>query len=304
MKLEEIVLVKEHLKGKTMNYLLSLDDFMQIHVGRKTDSLVMGGQIALALAKTLSEDKNWMQIEFSEHKRVEARFCSSEMQLRGFLGGRFDEIDVKTVFAEDVCNAYCLDKVTNLGLRIDGSTNIKFQFTYKPVDIHFEQGDILHNFNGSDYRVLEKLSARNLLLMDVKQGSMVVAIGSGMYTKYPKGEEPTEDNQTIGLEWDHGVYLGNTPSLVDFSIIREKYGEVKEIENIDDFRSSQEDLFNFYKKIAESPILETSVKEAATNAMYDVFCTGRQEVFLNNLSGGKYDSNFIGVAPVQKEMVR
>ena len=76
------------------------------------------------------------------------------------------------------------------------------------------------------------------------------------------------------------------------------------IETIDDFRSSQEDLFNFYKKIAESPILETSVKEAATNAMYDVFCTGRQEVFLNNLSGGKYDSNFIGAAPVQKEMVR
>ena len=68
------------------------------------------------------------------------------MQLIGFLGGRFDEIDVKTVFAEDVCNAYCLDKVTNLGLRIDGSTNTKFQFTYKPVDSHFEQGDILHNF--------------------------------------------------------------------------------------------------------------------------------------------------------------
>ena len=109
MKLEEIVLVKEHLKGKTMNYLLSLDDFMQIHVGRKTDSLVMGGQIALALAKTLSEDKNWMQIEFSEHKRVEARFCSSEMQLRGFLGGRFDEIDVKTVFAE--ANSLCLKRL-------------------------------------------------------------------------------------------------------------------------------------------------------------------------------------------------
>ena len=88
------------------------------------------------------------------------------------------------------------------------------------------------------------------------------------------------------------------------SLIKEQIGEVKEIETIDDFRSSQEDLFNFYKKIAESPILETSVKEAATNAMYDVFCTGRQEVFLNNLSGGKYDSNFIGAAPVQKEMVR
>ena len=70
MKLEEIVLVKEHLKGKTMNYLLSLDDFMQIHVGRKTDSLVMCGQIALALAQPLSENRNWMKIEFSEHKRV------------------------------------------------------------------------------------------------------------------------------------------------------------------------------------------------------------------------------------------
>ena len=49
MKLEEIVLVKEHLKGRTLNYLSTLDDFMLVHVRLKTDSLVMSGQIALEL---------------------------------------------------------------------------------------------------------------------------------------------------------------------------------------------------------------------------------------------------------------
>ena len=47
---------------------------------------------------------------------------------------------------------------------------LSFNSPIKPVDSHFEQGDILHNSMAQDYRVLEKLSARNLLLMDVKAG--------------------------------------------------------------------------------------------------------------------------------------
>ena len=46
MKLEDIVLVKEHVKGRVMNYLSTLDDVMLIHTGLKTDSIVMSGQIA------------------------------------------------------------------------------------------------------------------------------------------------------------------------------------------------------------------------------------------------------------------
>lgn len=77
MKLEDIVLVKEIVKGKTINYLSKLDDFMLMHVRLKTDSIVMSGQIAFDLAKTLRDDWKWSVVEFFEYKRTEARFCTS-----------------------------------------------------------------------------------------------------------------------------------------------------------------------------------------------------------------------------------
>lgn len=303
MKLEDMVLVKEHLKGRTLNYLSTIDDFMLIHVRRKTDSLVMSGQIVLDLSKTLTDDSKWIQLQFSENKRVEARFCTCESQLRGFLGGRFDEIGEKTIFEESMCNAFCIDKVENMGMRLDGSSNPKFQFTYKPVETKFSQGDILHNFNGSDYKVLEKLSANNLMLMDIRTGSFTVAIGASMYNRYPKGEEPTEDNAMTCLEWDHGVYLGNTPSMIDFSNVRQKYGEVEEIETIYDYRHSLVDQFDALKRITNHPLLPDSVKHEAENAMYEQFMTGRSDTFSNNLQDGKYDGGFTGKT-VQKEVTR
>lgn len=304
MKLEDIVLVKEHVIGRVMNYLSTLDDFMLIHTRLKTDSIVMSGQIAFDLAKTLTDEWKWSVVEFSEHKKVEARFCTSEAQLRGFLGGRFNSPEAKTIFSEQLCNAYCLDKVASLGIRLDGGSNGKFRFTYKAVERKYEQGEILHNFNGSDYRVMEKFSAKNLLLMDVDKGNILVAIGTETYTRCPKDEMPTEDNQTIAIEWDHGVYLGATPSRIDFGMLRERYGEEKEIENLSDFHTQQTDIFLFYKKIAESPLLEKSVKEAAMNAMYDLFMTGREEIFRENLESGKYDQRFHNNGVKKKEKVR
>lgn len=303
MKLEDIVLVKEHLKGRTLNYLSTLDDFMLVHVRLKTDSVVMSGQIALELSKTLTDNNKWTQIPFSENKNVEARFCSSEAQLRGFLGGRFDDAQVKTIFEESMCNAYCLDKVASMGMRMDGSSNPQFMFTYKPIDTKFEQGEVLHNFNGNDYRVMEKLSARNLMLMDMRSGSMTVAIGAGMYMRYLKGEEPTEDNAMTCLEWDHGVYLGNTPSTIDFSAIRLKYGELEEIETIYDYRNSLAEQFDVLKRITKNPLLPDTVKHEAENAIYEKFMTGRDDTFSNNLQEGKYDSGFMD-NPIQKGVSR
>lgn len=303
MKLEDMVLVKEHLKGRTLNYLSTIDDYMLIHVRMKTDSLVMSGQIALELSKTLNDDSMWTQIQFSEHKSVEARFCTCESQLRGFLGGRFDEIGVKTIFEESMCNAFCLDKVANLGMRLDGSSNPKFQFTYKPVETKFSQGDMLHNFNGNDYRVLEKLSATNLMLMDVRSGSFTVAIGAGMYNRYPKGDDPAGEHAMTCLEWDHGVYLGNTPSAIDFSQIRQKYGEVEEIETINDYRNSLVNQFDALMRIIKNPLLPDAVKHEAENAMYEQFMTGRSDTFSNNVQEGKYDAGFTQKT-MQKEVIR
>lgn len=304
MKLEEIVLVKEHVKGRTLKYLSTLDDFLMIHGRRKEDSMVYAGHIAMQMAGTLYDAGKWIAIPFSEYKSVEARFCAGESQLRAFLGGRFDEVNVKTMFDESLCNACCLDKVISLGMRMDGSTNTKFMFSYKPVDAKFEQGEVLHNFNGSDYKVIEKLSADNLLLMEQRSGDFTVAIGAGMYMRYPKGEEPTEDNAMTCLEWDHGVYLGNTPSHIDFYDIRQRYGEIGTVETIHDFRQQLAEQYKVLKRITRTPVLPDNVKKEAENALYDRFMTARDDTFSDKLQEGAYDKGFIANSRVEKEVAR
>ena len=304
MKLEDIVLVKEHVKGRTLKYLSTLDDFLMIHGRRKEDSMVFAGQLVMQMASTLHDDGKWIALLFSENKSVEARFCTGESQLRDFLGGRFEEVNVKTMFDESLCNACCLDKVLSLGMRMDGSTNTKFMFSYKPVDAKFEQGEVLHNFNGSDYKVIEKLSADNLLLMEQRSGNFTVAIGAGMYMRYPKGEEPTEDNAMICLEWNHGVYLGNTPSQFDFSDIRQRYGEIEPVETIQDFRQKLVEQYEALKRITRNPIIPDNVKKEAENALYDRFMTARDDTFSDKLQDGAYDKGFITNSRVQKEVAR
>ena len=304
MKFEDILLVKEHVKGRTINYLSTLDDFMMIHVSRKTDSFVASGQIVLDLSKTLTEDGKWIKVDFSEYKSVEARFCTSESQLRAFLMGKFDEPGEKTVFEELICNAYCIDKVASLGISLDGGNLRDFQFTYKPMEKVFEQGEVLHNFNGLDYKVIEKLSANNLLVMEPRSGNFTVAIGAAMYQRYPKGEEPTEDNAMTCLEWNHGVYLGNTPSHFDFAGIRQRYGEAETIETIYDYRCQLVEEYDALKHITKNPIIPDSVKKEAENAIYDRFMTARDDTFSNNLQNGMYDKGFAGALEVQKERAR
>ena len=46
-----------------------------------------------------------------------------------------------------------------------------------------------HNFNDHDYIVLEAFSPRNLVVMDMKSGSLTIALGATEYKRYPKDEE-------------------------------------------------------------------------------------------------------------------
>lgn len=103
--------------------------------------------------------------------------------------------------------------------------------TYVKEEACFEQGDILHNFNGSDYRVVEKYTKDCLLLMNVKSGNFLVAEGVHQFRRYPKDETPTEENVERGIEWGSGVYLSATPSEIDFAGLRRQYHEVPSMVN-------------------------------------------------------------------------
>ena len=70
----------------------------------------------------------------------------------------------------------------------------------KEIKYHYEKqvmtckvGDILHNNNGSDYRVLEKYSDTNILFQNIETGAFSVGVGVGFFRKLPK---PTEKEIT------------------------------------------------------------------------------------------------------------
>ena len=105
------------------------------------------------------------------------------------------------------------------------------EYQYERLEKEYCQGDKVHNFNGAEYRVLEKLSDRNLLLFNLNSGQFTVGIGVGTFEKHTKGEMPTQSNSEVAIEWEHGVYLGYTPSQIDFEKVRYEYGMAREYEN-------------------------------------------------------------------------
>lgn len=80
---------------------------------------------------------------------------------------------------------------------IDYKTGVRqkreIKYHYEKQDVKCKVGDILHNTNGSDYRVLEKYSDTNMLLQSVQSGAFVVGVGVEFYRKLPK---PTEEEMT------------------------------------------------------------------------------------------------------------
>lgn len=99
---------------------------------------------------------------------------------------------------------------------------VVYHYEKQPSD--YKAGELLYNFNGNDYRVMENYGGGNLLLMQMNTGMMVVGEGVDTYMRYPKDEEPTPENVQTGIEWGSGVYLGNDLSSIDFGRLRLEYG--------------------------------------------------------------------------------
>lgn len=97
-------------------------------------------------------------------------------------------------------------------------------YHYEKQPSGFKVGEMLHNFNGNDYRVMEDYGRNTLLLMQMNTGMFLVGVGVDSYKRYPKDEIPTAENIQTGIEWGSGVYLGNDLSSIDFNRLRLEYG--------------------------------------------------------------------------------
>ena len=292
MNLEDMVMVVENRKGTETNYLLNLTDYMEA-------ALKLWGEHAEDMAGaigTLYETKagkagkaDWSDLYFAANKSIHAAFCTEETQLRGFLMGNFN--DGEWSFDEGRCSKDCLDVLRIYNMKPDGHSLFPC-LHYERVENTFHAGEVLHNMNGSDYRVLAALSPKNLLLMSLTDSQLIVGRGVNLYERYPKGERPDDDSVVTGIEWDQGVYLGNDITRIDFDILKQEYGEPDMIENVSDLRDMIRRDFWMQKNVEQKEGLPERVRNAARDGLENTFGTSEPEVFDKMLDKGMYDGMY------------
>lgn len=286
MKLEDIIMVVENREGKETNFLLDLTDYMET-------ALKLWGDYAEDMAAAVSDlyetkegKKNWGTLYYGEGKTIRMAFCGSEPQLRGFLCGNFN--DGESVFDESRCSRDCLEALRAYNMGTDGRS-LPNGFHYEPVEHRFRAGEVLRNLNGKDYRVLSVLSPKNLLLIGQSDNQLVVAKDTRLFARYPKGEQPDGDNTLRGVEWGHGVYLGDDITRLDFDILRQEHGEPDRKEDIPALRDEARRKFWTHKNVERKEGLAARVRAAAKESMEEIYGTSAPEVFRVMLDKGVYD---------------
>lgn len=82
------------------------------------------------------------------------------------------------------------------------SNKAEEKFNYEKYPYKFVVGEIIHNNNGSDYRVIDTNHDQNKILFEnISNGEKVLALDPGMYHKLCNGKKATDV-----LMWEQGVY--------------------------------------------------------------------------------------------------
>ena len=289
MKLEDMIMVVENRKGTETNFLLSLADYMEMVVKACDDSAVDMADAINQLYGTKEKKCEWSDLYFAGNKSVHASFCTGETQLSVFLNGQFN--DGEWSFDTERCSKDCLDVLRIYNLKTDG-LRLFPSLHYERVEHTFHAGEVLHNMNGNDYRVLAVLSPKNLLLMSAVDGQIVVGSGVNLFERYPKGERPDNDSMVTGIEWDYGDYFGKDITRIDFDILKQEYGEPDRVENVSDLRDMIRRNFWMQKNVEQKEGLPDRVRNAAKDCLENTFGTSEPDVFDKMLDKGMYDGMY------------
>lgn len=267
------------------NMLMTLEDYKKFVA---IDDMSELADQMLLLGRTLAEG-------FTEYYRaanvtVFAKFCRDDVELGRFLQGYYND-SKKFYFDKATSSPECITKMDEIGMTDRGWID-DFILHYEKCDRTFERGQTFHNFNDHDYMVLEALSPRNLVVMDMKSGSLTIALGATEYKRYPKDEEPTKDNTTIGVSWEHGIYLGSTLSQTNFKAYKREYGTPEKIKDVYDYRAKLKQKFYFYQDLSKDDDIPKNMQNDFLHQMYKEFGTIEEEYFYDRLEDGKYDEGF------------
>lgn len=302
MKLEDMILVTENRKGTESIFLLNLPGYMEMVLNTCEDSAIDMADAVKQLYETKEGKGGCSELYFRANISSQAMFCMGEAHLRCFLLGLQDGAakEVKPVFDEARCTPECFGVLKSYGIGTDGHS-LMHSLHYEPQEYDFCQGEILHNLNGSDYRVLSVLGENNLLLMSQSNGQYIVAVNTVMYERYPKEGHPAKDSVIRGIEWGHGVYLGTDIMKIDLDGILQEYGSLKPADTIMDYREEAVWQFRKLKSLSQNERLAPVVRWAAEENLGDTFGTTDRERFEHNLEKGDYDAGF---QKTQKETIK
>ena len=269
------------------NMLMTLDDYKSFIA---IDDMSELADNLLQLGRTLGEADNFAEYYRASNVTVFARFCKDDVQLGYFLQGFYND-SKQFRFDKEASSSECVAKLKEIGMTDKGWVD-DFSLHYEMENRSFERGQTFHNFNDHDYMVLEALSPRNLVVMDMKSGSLTIALGATEYKRYPKDEKPTKDNTTIGVSWEHGIYLGSTLSTTNFKAYKREYGTPEKIEDIYDYRAKLKQKFYFYQDMSKDDDVPKKLQNDFLHQMYEDFGTIEEDCFYDRLEDGKYDDGF------------
>ena len=94
---------------------------------------------------------------------------------------------------------------------------------------------------------------------------------------------------TIGVSWEHGIYLGSTLSTTNFKAYQREYGTPEKIEDIYDYRAKLKQKFYFYQDMSKDDDVPKKLQNDFLHQMYEDFGTIEEDCFYDRLEDGKYD---------------
>ena len=253
MDLKDMILVTENDRGTETNMLMTLDDYKSFIA---IDDMSELAENLLQLGRTLGEADNFTEYYRAANVTVSARFCLDDIQLGHFLQGFYND-SKEFRFDKEASSSECVAKLKEIGMTDKGWVD-DFNLHYEMENRSFERGQTFHNFNDHDYMVLEALSPRNLVVMDMKSGSLTIA----------------------------------TLSTTNFKAYKREYGTPEKIEDIYDYRAKLKQKFYFYQDMSKDDDVPKKLQNDFLHQMYEDFGTIEEDCFYDRLEDGKYDEGF------------
>ena len=246
MKISDMILVIENIKGTEKNMLMTAEDYQQEYLFVASLSREEAAAGVKELYDTKVSKTGWAEQYITANKSFHAKFCNGSQELQCFLLGSYND-SREFRFDTERSSKECIQALEEYNLDINGGAKGNM-FHYEKMEHDFRQGEILHNFNGTDYRVVECYSKNNLLVMNMASGQFVVALDVAYFSRYPYAGEHTNKNAETGIEWGRGIYLSATPSEIDFVSLRTEYCEPYELKG-DEFSIEIREVLSRIEKI-------------------------------------------------------